>query len=63
MPKKVEECVDSVMEDNPEMDESTAYAICQDQFSEEKLLEVKKQLGLSGEELVHAVKLIERYED
>lgn len=30
MPEQVEECVASIQEDNPEMDESTAYAICQD---------------------------------
>lgn len=31
MPEKVEECVRSVMDDNPEMSEDRAYAICKDQ--------------------------------
>lgn len=32
-PQEVEDCVDSVLDDNPDMDESTAYAICYDQRS------------------------------
>jgi len=58
MPKKVEECVQSVLEDNPDMDESTAWAICNEQFSEEKLLRLKEQLGLSGDEFLQALRLL-----
>lgn len=32
MPKQVEECVESVLDDNPGMDESRAWAICNAQF-------------------------------
>lgn len=31
MPEEVEDCVQSVLEDNPDMDESQAYAICNDE--------------------------------
>ena len=37
MPKPVEECVDSVLEDNPEYSESRAYAICHAQQNEGNL--------------------------
>lgn len=30
MPEDVDDCVKSILEDNPDMDESTAYAICND---------------------------------
>lgn len=39
MPKRVEECVRSVLEDNPDMDESSAWAICQDQMAQKLLAE------------------------
>lgn len=62
MPKKVEECVDSILEENPEMNESTAWAICQDQFNESKLLKLRKELDLSEKEAVRAMELVLRSE-
>jgi len=35
--EKVKECAESVMEDNPELDKSTAFAICQDMENEGEL--------------------------
>jgi flagellar biosynthesis GTPase FlhF len=40
MPEKIEECKRSVLEDNPDMDESRAYAICQAQENEGNLSDV-----------------------
>ncbi|MFB6284589.1 MAG: hypothetical protein ABEK59_11800 [Halobacteria archaeon] len=36
MPEEVEECVSSILEDNPDMDESSAYAICQSEQKAEE---------------------------
>lgn len=55
---QVEECVSSVMEDNPDMDESTAYAICVDEFGTEKLLSMKAEMGLSESEFIEALHLL-----
>lgn len=58
MPEVVDECVESVLADNPGMDKSTAFAICNDQFDTAKLLSMKTELGLSDDEFVEAVKLL-----
>jgi hypothetical protein len=42
MPKQVEECVQSVLDDNPDYSESRAYAICYAQ-------ENRDELGLSND--------------
>lgn len=52
MPKEVEDCVDSVLEDNPEYDESRAYAICHAQM-DEKLDDVEDVDDLSTQEIVN----------
>lgn len=73
-PPEVEECVESVLEDNPDMSKAEAYAICQEQNSDEKedepwkelndpenLTERKEQLvkALGVDSFSHAVWLLE----
>jgi len=60
MPKRVEECVASIQEDNPDMSESTAWAICQSEYDEQKLLGIKRDLNLSEDETISAIKLLLR---
>lgn len=61
MPKEVDNCVESILADNPEMDESTAWAICYAQrldHSAEELLSVKSRFNLEHEEFVETLKLL-----
>lgn len=41
MPKVVEECVDSILRDNPDMSESRAWAICQSQHGKYSIKSLK----------------------
>jgi hypothetical protein len=52
MPEKVHDCVESVLEDNPEMTEARAWAICQSEFDEETgELSTRDELGVDAEAL------------
>jgi hypothetical protein len=55
MPEKVDECVESVLEDNPDLTESEAYAICNAQKGEvediETLLSAALKLNSEGGEV------------
>jgi hypothetical protein len=50
MPEKIEECKRSVLEDNPDMDESRAYAICEAQENEGNLSDVNFDKELQEED-------------
>ena len=50
MPKDVEECKVSVLEDNPDMDESQAYAICQAQQNKGNLSELSFEKDLAEDD-------------
>lgn len=56
---KVDDCVESIMEDNPQMEESTAFAICNDQFATEKLLTMKRDLSLDEREFIEAMRMLD----
>lgn len=53
MPESVDECVDSVMEDNPDYTESRAYAICWSQHNEKELKEADDDFSCAFSEEVH----------
>jgi len=48
-PKKVDDCVESVLADNPDMDESTAYAICQDMENKGELGDSCPNVNMAGD--------------
>jgi len=50
MPEKVDDCVDSVLESNPEMSEERAFAICQAQENEGELSDVNFDKELQEED-------------
>lgn len=65
-PEEVEECVESIMEDNPEMDKSEAYAICYSQEdSDEDSSELKEPENLSNrqKELVDNVDGVDSFSE
>jgi len=49
MPEDVDACAKSIMEDNPDMDESTAFAICQDMKNKGELEEGCPNVNLEGD--------------
>jgi hypothetical protein len=52
MPENVHDCVESVLEDNPEMTEARAWAICQAEFDEGTgELSTRDELGIKAEAL------------
>lgn len=57
MPESVEDCVDSVLEENPDMDESQAYAICKDAEQKGNLVNLDPQgaevLNADGQSRLH----------
>jgi len=44
-PAKVDRCVESILEDNPDMDESQAWAICQSKFGDKSLKEAIQEIN------------------